>query len=204
MPYIVHTHTHKDTQPNASILTIPDWEHTPYVTRSLHTKYIQKIVTLSHTHTTIGTHHRKYNLDIYKVANSRALTLLEPHNIQRTMNTVLTQAYGHTVQTTLIDTPKLDATNIDSITSYKDIPTPIQTYQTTTILYTKSHNRKWNPKDYVYTNGSQVKGNNTLGAGGGRPANTERHTHTNQITKRKTHNQQSRAGIHHVGPQKGK
>jgi ribonuclease HI len=33
------------------------------------------------------------------------------------------------------------------------------------ILHTKPHNRKWNPKNFVYTDGSQVKGNNTLGAG---------------------------------------
>jgi hypothetical protein len=81
------------------------------------------------------------------------------------MNTALTQAYGHTVQTTLIDTTTLDATNIDNNTSYKDIPTQIQTYQTTTILYTKPHRKKWNPKEFVYTCGSQVKDNNSMGAG---------------------------------------
>jgi hypothetical protein len=81
------------------------------------------------------------------------------------MNKTRTQAYGYTVQTTLIDTTTLDASNIDSNTSYKDTPTPIQTHQTTTILYTKPHNRKWNPKDFVYAYGSQVKDNNTLGAG---------------------------------------
>jgi len=81
------------------------------------------------------------------------------------MNMALTQAYSHTVEKTLIDTTTLDATNIGNNTSYKDIPTPIQTHQTTTILYTKPHNRKWNPKDFVYTDGSQVKVNKTLGAG---------------------------------------
>jgi ribonuclease HI len=59
----------------------------------------------------------------------------------------------------------LVATRIDISTSYKDIPTPIQPHQTITILYTKTHNRKWDPKDFIYTDGSQVKGNNTLGAG---------------------------------------
>jgi hypothetical protein len=56
----------------------------------------------------------------------------------------------------------LDATNIDSNMTYKDIPTPIQTHQTTKILNNQPHNKKWNPKDFVYTDGSQVKGNNTL------------------------------------------
>jgi hypothetical protein len=59
----------------------------------------------------------------------------------------------------------LDVTSIDINTSYKDIPTPIQTRQTTTILNTKPHNKKWNPKDFAHTDGSQVKGNDTLGAG---------------------------------------
>ena len=90
---------------------------------------------------------------MYTVANSKALTLLEPHNIQHSMNIVLIHAYGHTVQTTLIDTTILDATKIDNNISYKDIPTPIQTHQTATMLNTQPHNRKWNPKDFVYTNG---------------------------------------------------
>jgi hypothetical protein len=73
------------------------------------------------------------------------------------MNTALTQAYGYTVQTTLIDTTTLVATNIDSNTFYKEIPIPIQTHQTTTILYTKHHNRKWNPEDFVYAKAHKSK-----------------------------------------------
>jgi hypothetical protein len=136
--------------------TIPS----PHPTHQLHPK-------TCHTpplHTTTGTHPRKYNLNIY-IANSKALTLLNPHSIQQSMNIALTQAYGYTVQTTLLDTNTTYACNIDITTSYADIPTPLQPHYTTTILNTKPHNRKWNPKDFVYTDGSQVKGNNTLGAG---------------------------------------
>jgi hypothetical protein len=81
------------------------------------------------------------------------------------MNIALTQAYRHTVHTKLIETNTTDALARDSNTSYNDIPAPIQTQHTPMILHTKPHNRKWNPKDFVYTDGSQVKGNNTLGAG---------------------------------------
>jgi hypothetical protein len=116
------------------------------------------------------------------------------------MNMALTRAYGHIVQTTLFDTTTLDATNIDSSTSYNDTPTPIQIHQTTTILDTKPHNRKWNSKDFVYTDGSQVKGNNTLEAGVDNPRTQTHHTYRYQNTKRKTHNQQSRSGGHHGGP----
>ena len=92
------------------------------------------------------------------------------------MNIALTQAYGYTVQTTLLDTNPTYALNIDNTTSYTNIPTPAQPHYTNTILYTKPHNRKWNPKDFVYTDGSQVKGNNTLGAGVVNPR-TEHVTH---------------------------
>jgi ribonuclease HI len=81
------------------------------------------------------------------------------------MNIALTQAYGYTVQTTLLDTNTTDACKIDNTTSYTYTPTPVQPHCTTTTLNTKPHNRKCNPKDFVYTDGSQVKGNNTLRAG---------------------------------------
>jgi len=68
---IYSAHTHKDSQPIASILLLPDWKHPPYLNRNLHMNYSQKIVTLPHTHTTIGTRPIKYNLNIYIVANSK-------------------------------------------------------------------------------------------------------------------------------------
>ena len=71
---------------------------------------------------------------IYIVAKSKALTRLEPHNIQNKITMALTHAYGYTVQTTLIDTTTSDATDIDIITAYKDTLTPTQTHRTTTIL----------------------------------------------------------------------
>ena len=43
---IYSAHTHKDTQPSAPILILPDWKHTPYLARKLHTNYTQKLVTL--------------------------------------------------------------------------------------------------------------------------------------------------------------
>ena len=49
-------YTHKDAQPTATILILPDWKHTPYLARNIHTNYTPKIVTRPHTHTTAGTH----------------------------------------------------------------------------------------------------------------------------------------------------
>ena len=109
------------------------------------------------------------------------------------MNMALTQAYGYTVRTPLIDNTTLDATHIDSNTSYTYIPTPIQTHQTTTILNTKPHNRKWNPKDFVYTEGSQVKENKTPGAGVVNPR-TQNVTHVD-IKSQKQRNTFNRAEL---------
>ena len=102
------------------------------------------------------------------------------------MNKAFTHAYGYTLQTTLIDRTTLDATNIDINTSYEDIPTPIQTHQTTIILYTKPHNSKWDPKDFVYKDGSQVKGKKTLGAGVVNPR-THTITHINIKSQKQRH-----------------
>jgi ribonuclease HI len=162
---IYSAHSHKNNQPSATILILPDWKHTPYLARNLHTNYIQKIVTLPHTHTTTRTQPRKYNLNIYLVANQKALNLIEPNTTQQTMNMALTQTYGHTINTKFIEINTQDAITIDSITAYNEIPAPAHIPHTPTILHTKPHTRKWNPIDFVYTDGSQVKGNNTLGAG---------------------------------------
>jgi hypothetical protein len=62
----------------------------------------------------------------------------------------------------MIATSRLDATNTDYNKSYTNTPTPTLQRPKTTILQTKTHNRRWN---FVYTDGSQVKRNPTLGAG---------------------------------------
>jgi hypothetical protein len=101
---------------------------------------------------------------------------LDADNIQITQNETLTQAYDKRVRTTRIDNTKPDAIDIDYITSYKDTSTLVHPHTTTTILHTKPHNRKWNPRDFVYTDGSQAKGNPTLGGGVTNP-NTLTTTH---------------------------
>ena len=140
----MHTHTHTQryaTERNNT--STPRLEtHTVSNTQPTHQLHPKNNHTTTHTHTTHGTRLRKYNMNIYIVANTKAFNLIDPNNIQNTMNKALTQAYGYSVKSTLIDTTKLDATNIDSSTSYKDTPILIQTHQTTTILCTKPHNRK--------------------------------------------------------------
>ena len=191
----IHTQRHATERintntPRLKSHTIPN----PQPTHQLHPKNY-------HTPppTTIGTHHRKYKLTICIVANSKALTLLEPHSIQPTMKTALPHAYGHTVQTIPIDTTTLESTNIDIITSYKDIPILIQTHQTTTILYTKPH-KKMEPQRLCLHRRLTCKRQQHSGSRSGKSANTDRRTYRHQITERKTYHQHNKVGSHHSGP----
>jgi len=143
-------------------------KHTPYLARNLHTSYVKKIATLPLTHTSQGTQPAKYNMYVYIIAISKALTLLDADNIQSTLNDtimILTQSYDKRVRTTRIDNTKSDANDIECNASYKDAPTPLHPHTKTTILQTNPHNRKWNPRDFLCTEGSQMKLNPTLGAG---------------------------------------
>jgi hypothetical protein len=56
---IYSAHTHKDTQPSASLLILPDWKHTAYLARNLHTNYIKKCHTPTHTHNNNRHSHQK-------------------------------------------------------------------------------------------------------------------------------------------------
>ena len=44
-------HTNKNHASSLTILIPPDWNHTPYLARNLHTNYVQHIATIPHTHT---------------------------------------------------------------------------------------------------------------------------------------------------------
>jgi hypothetical protein len=101
---------------------------------------------------------------------------LDADKIQPTLHEALTQAYDQIARTSRIDTNKPDVNDIGCNTSYKDTPTPVHPHTTTTFLQTNPHNIKWNPRDFVYTDGSQKKGYPTLGAGVTNP-NTLSTTH---------------------------
>jgi ribonuclease HI len=81
--------------------------------------------------------------------------------------------------------------------TYKDIipnPPPHPTYSPPLIYHT--HHNRWNPKDYIYTNGSQVAGNPILGAAVVSPARgTTIHIRVNSNTERHTINRGELAAI---------
>ena len=153
----------RQPKPNDTYTPRLEIHNTP--ARSLHTNYVPKIATLPHTHTKHQHNNSKYNLHVYLVANSKALSQLDATNIHNALTTSLSQEYGQRLQTTKIDTTLSDAQNIDSSKSYTNTPTKVLSHITTEILQTKTHSRRWNPREFLYTDGSQVKGNPTLGAG---------------------------------------
>jgi len=136
------------------ILILPDWKRTPYLARNLHTNYVQKIATLPHTHTEQQHNHSKYNMQVYLVVNSKAISQLDATNIHNTLTTTLTREYGQRAQITTNDTTLSDEQNIDSSKSYTNTPTPALPHDTTSILQTKLHDRRWNPREFIYTDGS--------------------------------------------------
>jgi hypothetical protein len=96
----------------------------------------------------------------------------------------------------MMDTTRPDATTIDSRKAYTTTPAPTQPRPNTIILQTTHHNRKWNPKDFVYTDGSLVKGNPTLGAGVVNPrTNTITHIEVKSQPERHTINRAELAAI---------
>jgi hypothetical protein len=192
---IYSAHTHKDSSPSATILILPDWKHTPYLSRNLHTNYVQKIATVPHTPTSHGTSKTKYNLNIYLVANSKALSTLDPHTIYDKLRSTLTLEQSKSI-IHKFHTYSEDAIHIDSRTIYSTTPTPTRQHHTTIIPHTTPHVRKWDPKSFVYTDGSHVKGNPVLGAGVVNPiTNTNTHIQIKSQPERHTINKAELAAI---------
>jgi len=194
---IYNAHTHRNDNPSLTTLILPDMTHAPYLARNLHTSYVQQIATLPHTHAKQHHNHPRYNLHVYLVAKSKALSQLHATNIYiNAQTTFLTKEYGQRAQITKIDMTLLDAQIIDCSESYTSTPTPILSHYTTTILQTKTHNRRWNPCDFIDTDGSQVKGSPTLGAGVVNPkTNSITHIDIKSQPKRHTMNRAELAAI---------
>jgi len=156
---VYNAHTHRNYTSSLIILILPDWKHTFYIARNLHTNYVQQIATIALTHATHHQHHPKYNLHIYVVANSKALSQLDAPRIHNTLNTSLTSEYGHRTQTHMIVTTRFDATNIDCSKSYTNTPAPTLSRPITSVLQTKPHNRRWNPRDFFIRTAHKSKKN---------------------------------------------
>jgi len=107
---------------------------------------------------------RKYKLNIYYITNERALALLHPNNLNH-LRDALTQTYGNTHKFTPPNLNKKDASHLNNRAAYTapyppHPPTPTH-IDTTPIRHFLT---AWTPTDFIYTDGSQIKGNSTFGA----------------------------------------
>jgi hypothetical protein len=162
---IYSAHAHRHTSPSSHILILPNWEHSPYLARNLHTSYAQNITSIPYYPIySKQPNHNKPKLNIYLIANEKALALLNHQQILDTLRPVLNNITGKPAHIT-INLQKKDPQHIDSHTSYTEqypyTPTPPHTPHP---LSPKSFHAAWDPKSFIYTDGSQKKGNPTLGA----------------------------------------
>jgi len=159
-------HAHRHTQPSSHILTLPNWEHSPYLARNLHSSYTQKLTSIPYLQTQTthkNTHNTRLNIDL--VANEKALRLLNQDYITLTLHETLSNILGRDTQHITLILKIKDPTQLDNRQAYKDlypsIPTKISPNNPPLI---RPYRAAWNPKEYIYTDGSLVKGNPILGA----------------------------------------
>jgi len=162
---LYNAHAHRHTRPSSHILILPNWEHTPFFARNLHTSYVQKLTSIPYTppNDTQNAPH-KYRLNIYYVANEKALALLHPSSLNHLRDT-LTQTYGITHKFTPPILNKKDASHMNSRAAYTEPypPHPLTPPRIDTTPIRHFHTT-WTPTDFIYKHGSQIKGNPTLGA----------------------------------------
>ena len=82
---LYNAHAHRHTRPSSHILTLPNWEHTPYLANNLHPSYIHKLMSIPPT-LPYDTQNapRIYKLNIYYVANEKALAQPQQEKTQPT------------------------------------------------------------------------------------------------------------------------
>jgi hypothetical protein len=84
---VYNAHAHRHTQPSSHILILPNWQHSPYLARNLHSSYVQKLTSIPYlpTHNT-KKHKNNTKLNIFLVANEKALRLLNQDYITHTLH----------------------------------------------------------------------------------------------------------------------
>ncbi len=92
-------HAHQHNQHNSHILILPNWQHSPYLARNLHSAYVQKLTSIPY----LPAHNAKKlknntKLNIYLVANEKALKLLDSDYITHTLHETLSTILGRDTQ----------------------------------------------------------------------------------------------------------
>ena len=142
---------HKHTTPSSHILILPNWVHTPYLARNLHKFYTQKLTSIPyHPNSTAPPHKRNPKLNIYLVANEKALARLDQPTILHILRDALTNFIGKQPPPISLNLLMEDPQQIESSQSYTDpypeipLETPIHR------RYPIRHmHAAWDPNDFM-------------------------------------------------------
>jgi len=116
-----NAHAHRHIQPSSHILILSNWQHSPYLARNLHSSYVQKLTSIPYlpTHNT-KKHKNNTKLNIYLVANEKALRFLNHDYITHTLHETLSTILGRGNQPITLTLNLKDPTQLDNIPAYKD------------------------------------------------------------------------------------
>lgn len=104
-------------------------------------------------------------LNIYLVANEKALQLLDHDYIASTLHSTLSHILGKDIQPIALNLELKDSPHLDSSQAYKDTyPSMPMSPHTTNLLSIRKYYAAWDPSDFIYTDGSHITGNPVLGA----------------------------------------
>ena len=144
---IYSAHAHRHTSPSSQVLILPNWEHSPYLARNLHSTYAQKLTSIPY----YPIYNKQPNtskpkLNIYLIANEKALALLNQQQISITLQQALTTLTGKALPINL-NLQKKDPKHIDSHTTYTEqYPyTPNLQHTPLPLTYNKFQ-AAWDPK----------------------------------------------------------
>jgi hypothetical protein len=191
-------HAHRHTQPSSYILILPNWQHSSYLARNLHSAYVQKLTSIPY----LPTHNAKKlknntKLNIYFVANEKVLRLLDPDYITHTLHETLSTILGRDTQPITLTLNLKDPAQLDNNQAYKE-PYPSIPMKTApnNPPHIRPYHTAWNPKAYIYTDGPLVAGYPTLGASIVNPSSqTTTHIEVKSQPERHTKNRAELATI---------
>jgi hypothetical protein len=102
-------------------------------------------------------------LNIYLVANEKALQLLDHDYVTRILHDTLSSLLGQGTPPINLNLNLTDPTHLDISQAYKDTyPSITSTPYTINPPQFHPYHAAWNPRNCIYTDGSMVTGNPTL------------------------------------------
>jgi len=113
--YLLSAHAHRHTQPSSHILILSNWQHSPYLAHNLHSSYTQKLTSIPYLQAqTAQKHTHNTRLNIYLVANEKALLLLNHDYITHALHETLSNLLGRDTQPITLNLNLNDSTYLDS------------------------------------------------------------------------------------------